>query len=67
MYAIRSYYERLRVALVVALDVELAVVREVDDALISVQKSREQLEAEGRRVQALTDDAHLAPLRYDAG
>jgi multidrug efflux system outer membrane protein len=39
----------------------------VDDALISVQKTREQLEAEGRRVQALRDYAHLAKLRYDEG
>jgi multidrug efflux system outer membrane protein len=41
--------------------------REVDDALLSVQKSREQLEAEGRRVRALTDYARLARLRYDEG
>jgi len=41
--------------------------REVDDALISVQKSREQLVALGRRVKALDDYARLARLRYDGG
>ncbi len=41
--------------------------REVDDALVSVQKSREQLVAEGRRVAALSDYARLARLRYDEG
>jgi multidrug efflux system outer membrane protein len=41
--------------------------REVDDALISVQKSREQLDAEGRRVDALRNYARLAKLRYDEG
>lgn len=41
--------------------------RDVDDALISVQKSRERLVAEGRRVQALADYARLAKLRYDEG
>jgi len=41
--------------------------RDVDDALIRVQKSRERLAAEGRRVQALDDYARLAKLRYDEG
>jgi multidrug efflux system outer membrane protein len=41
--------------------------RDVDDALISVQKSRERLAAEGRRVQALGDYARLAKLRYNEG
>ena len=41
--------------------------REVDDSLISIQKSREQLVAEGRRVKALDDYARLARLRYDEG
>jgi multidrug efflux system outer membrane protein len=41
--------------------------REVDDSLVSVQKSREQLTAEGNRVQALEDYARLARLRYDEG
>jgi multidrug efflux system outer membrane protein len=40
---------------------------EVDDALISVQKSREQLAAEGQRVAALAEYARLAKLRYDEG
>ena len=44
-----------------------AAFRDVDDALISVQKSRERLVAEGRRVQALGDYARLAKLRYDEG
>lgn len=41
--------------------------REVDDALINVQKSREQLAAEGRRVDALNNYARLAKMRYDEG
>jgi multidrug efflux system outer membrane protein len=41
--------------------------RDVDDALVSVQKSREQLIVEGRRVSALSDYARLAKLRYDEG
>ena len=41
--------------------------RDVDDALVSVQKSREQLVVEGRRVAALSDYARLARVRYDEG
>ncbi|HFD80946.1 MAG TPA: efflux transporter outer membrane subunit [Gammaproteobacteria bacterium] len=41
--------------------------REVDDALVNLQKSREQLAAERRRVAALSDYARLARLRYDEG
>jgi outer membrane protein, multidrug efflux system len=41
--------------------------RDVDDALVSVQKSREQLVVEGRRVAALSDYARLALLRYNEG
>jgi multidrug efflux system outer membrane protein len=41
--------------------------RDVDDALVSVQKSREQLVVEGRRVDALSDYARLAKVRYDEG
>jgi multidrug efflux system outer membrane protein len=41
--------------------------REVDDALVGVQKSREQLLAQGRQVQALATSARLAKLRYDEG
>jgi multidrug efflux system outer membrane protein len=41
--------------------------REVDDSLVSIQKSREQLIAEGNRVNALDDYARLARLRYDEG
>jgi multidrug efflux system outer membrane protein len=41
--------------------------REVDDALVSVQKNREQLVAQGRQVAALSDYARLAWVRYDEG
>ena len=41
--------------------------QEVNDGLISVQKRREQLEANGRHVEALADYARLANLRYDEG
>jgi multidrug efflux system outer membrane protein len=41
--------------------------REVDDALISNTKRREELEAQGRRVSALQDYAHYAQIRYDEG
>ena len=41
--------------------------REVDDALISSVKFREELEAQGRRVSALQDYAHYAQVRYDEG
>ncbi|HHH42582.1 MAG TPA: efflux transporter outer membrane subunit [Gammaproteobacteria bacterium] len=41
--------------------------REVDDSLVNVQKAREQLQAVGRQVVALSDYARLAKLRYDAG
>ena len=39
----------------------------MNDGLISVQKRREQLEANGRHVEALADYARLANLRYDEG
>jgi multidrug efflux system outer membrane protein len=41
--------------------------RDVDDALVSVQKLREQLVVERRRVAALSDYARLAWLRYNEG
>lgn len=44
-----------------------AAFREVDDALISSVKSREELAAQGRRVAALQDYAHYAQIRYDEG
>jgi multidrug efflux system outer membrane protein len=56
-----------RQALVGYLQTIQTAFREVDDALVSVQKSREQLVAEGRRVEALSDYARLARLRYDEG
>ncbi len=56
-----------RQALVGYLQTVQGAFREVDDALVSVQKSREQLAAEGRRVAALSDYARLAKIRYDEG
>jgi multidrug efflux system outer membrane protein len=56
-----------RQALTAYLQTVQSAFRDVDDALISVQKSRERLVTEGRRVQALDDYARLAKLRYDEG
>jgi len=56
-----------RQALVSYLQTVQTAFREVDDALVNVQKSREQLAAEGRRVAALGEYARLAKLRYDEG
>jgi multidrug efflux system outer membrane protein len=41
--------------------------REVEDALIANQKSREALAAQEQRVSAMSDYARLANLRYDNG
>jgi multidrug efflux system outer membrane protein len=41
--------------------------QEVEDALISVQKTREQLDTQDRQVEALRTYAHLARLRYEGG
>ena len=41
--------------------------QEVEDALISTQKAREKLLSDGRRVDALTEYARIARLRYDNG
>jgi multidrug efflux system outer membrane protein len=41
--------------------------REVDDALISIQKNREELAAQNRRVKALKDNARYANIRYKEG
>jgi len=41
--------------------------REVDDALIDQQRTRPQLEALAREVEALRNYAHLARLRYENG
>lgn len=41
--------------------------QEVDDALVSSQKLREQFEVQGRQVDALATYAHLARLRYEGG
>jgi len=41
--------------------------REVDDSLIDQNKSKEQLSAQGRQVEALRSYAHLARLRFDEG
>lgn len=45
----------------------LVAFKEVEDALISVQKTREQLIPQGRRVNALRDYMEMARLRYDEG
>jgi multidrug efflux system outer membrane protein len=45
----------------------LTALQEVEDALISTQKAREKLISEGRRVEALTEYARIARLRYDNG
>jgi multidrug efflux system outer membrane protein len=53
-----------------ALQYEKAVVnalREVEDALIGVQKSREQREAQEQQVAALQSAFHLAEQRYQGG
>jgi multidrug efflux system outer membrane protein len=41
--------------------------QEVDDALISSQKLREQFDVQERQVEALATYAHLARLRYEGG
>jgi len=41
--------------------------RDVDNALVASRKSREQLAAQGRQVEALRTYARLARLRYDNG
>ncbi|CAM2156050.1 Outer membrane protein OprM [Pararobbsia alpina] len=41
--------------------------QEVDDNLIGLQKSREQLGSQSRQVDALATYAHLARLRYEGG
>lgn len=41
--------------------------REVDDALVSIQKRREELDAQGRQVDALKEYEHLAQVNYDEG
>ena len=56
-----------RQALVGYLQTVQGAFRDVDDALVSVQKAREQLVAEDRRVAALADYARLALLRYNEG
>jgi multidrug efflux system outer membrane protein len=56
-----------RQALVGYLQTVQGAFRDVDDALVSVQKTREELVAEGRRVAALSEYARLALLRYNEG
>ncbi len=41
--------------------------QEVDDSLIALQKSREQLVVQGRQVEALRTYSRLARLRYEGG
>jgi len=54
-------------ALVGYLQTVQSAFQDVDNVLISVQKRRQQLAAEGRRVQALSDYARLASIRYNEG
>jgi multidrug efflux system outer membrane protein len=54
-------------ALVAYLQIVQTAFREVNDALVNVQKSREERRAAGRQVQALTDYARLAKIRFDEG
>ncbi len=45
----------------------LQAFQEVEDALITVQKTREQREAQEQQVEALQSALHLADLRYQGG
>jgi outer membrane protein, multidrug efflux system len=45
----------------------LQAFQEVEDALISVQKTKEQQEAQEQQIQALESSLHLADLRYQGG
>lgn len=45
----------------------LQAFQEVEDALVSVQKTKEQQEAQEQQVQALESSLHLADLRYQGG
>lgn len=56
-----------RQALVGYLQTIQTAFREVEDALISTQKAREQIVAQDRKVDALMDYARLARKRYDNG
>ena len=39
----------------------------MEDALVDQQRTREQLDAQGRQVETLRDYARMARLRYDNG
>jgi multidrug efflux system outer membrane protein len=54
--ALQSYLQSIQVAF-----------REVNDALVETQKTREEQDAQGRRVEALESYARLARLRFDNG
>jgi len=56
-----------RQTLIAYLQTIQTVFREVDDALVSVQKTRQELEAQGRRVAALQEYARFANIRFDEG
>ncbi len=56
-----------RQTLITYLQTIQTVFREVDDALVSVQKTRQELEAQGRRVAALQEYARFANIRFDEG
>lgn len=56
-----------RQTLIAYLQTIQTVFREVDDSLVSVQKTRQELEAQGRRVEALQEYARFANIRFDEG
>ena len=54
--ALEGYYQSI-----------LTAFREVDDGLVSIQKTQEQLDAQRRQLAALEDYRRLAQERYDNG
>ena len=64
---VRASEAEQRQALVGYLQTIQTAFREVEDALISTQKAREQIVAQDRKVDALMDYARLARKRYDNG
>ena len=56
-----------RQALIIYMQTIQSAFREVDDALVTTRKTREELQARTRRVEALNRYSQLARLRYDEG
>ena len=67
MAQVRASEAVQRQSLVNYLQTVQAAFQEVNDGLVGIQKRREQLEAKGRRVQALADYTRLARMRFDEG